>query len=108
MTDPRVERVPDTGAARIGDVFWFATATAMSAALAHVAVVEFRHRVLHYVTWSNREFSWLSPIGYLACFLIAARPVALLARVVPRYVGLCVVTVVFVSLAFLSVFLLYQ
>jgi hypothetical protein len=71
----------DRPVAGITSVFWLAVAGAVVAAGVHVALVEFRFRVLHEFTWSSREFAWLSLGGYLVWFLMLALPLAVASLV---------------------------
>ena len=102
----------DRPVAGITSVFWLAVAGAVVAAGVHVALVEFRFRVLHEFTWSSREFAWLSLGGYLVWFLMLALPLAVvslvLARIRRRAVGLRLVASIFAWLAALAILLLYQ
>lgn len=92
----------------VGDVVWFAFAGAMTASLAHVLYTEFRFRVLGIFTWTNREFALLSMVGYLVPFAAAALVVALVVPWMRRGNGVRVAAVVFATLAFFSILLLYQ
>jgi arylsulfatase A-like enzyme len=92
----------------VGDVLWLAISGAVLAALVHVASVEFRFRVLEVFTWTNREFAWLSLVGYLACFLLAAGPVVVVTVIARRWVGLRFVAACFATLAVLAMLLLYE
>jgi arylsulfatase A-like enzyme len=93
---------------RLGEVVTLAVAGAMLTALVHVAITEFHFRVLNTFTWTNREFSWLAPIGYLVCFVVAAIPVAGAALAVPRIVTRSVVASAFAALGLFSIGLLFQ
>lgn len=94
--------------ATIADVAWLAVAGAVGAAAVHVAYTEVRYRVLHLFTWTNREFAWLSLVGYLACFTVAALPLAALVLARRRRVPLALVAAVFAALSAFSMILLYQ
>ncbi len=110
MTSPKPDSTsaqPRAGAS-IVDVLWLAVAGAAFVACVHVAQTEFRFRVLKEFTWTSREFAWLSLGGYLAWFLAAAIPVALLVTVMRRWAGLRLAVTIFASLALFAVLLLYQ
>ncbi len=89
------------------DLVLLACAAAMVAATGLVAWAEYRYRVLHMITWTSREFAWLSPIGHLMLFLPLAGVLLVVAKVFPRLVTLGVATTIFATLAIFSVFLLY-
>ena len=113
MTAPAIDsisaEVPSVSVlARVADVLWLALAGALLTALAHLLYTEFLIRVLHTFTWTNREFAWLAMAGYLLCFLLLAIPVAAIAVLFRRVVGLRVVTTIFATLGFFSLFLLTQ
>ncbi|MEP7380605.1 MAG: sulfatase [Gemmatimonadota bacterium] len=110
MTSPSPDSTPaqPRAGASIVDVLWLAVTGAALVACLHVAQVEFRFRVLKEFTWTSREFAWLSFGGYLAWFLAAAIPVALLVTVMRRWAGLRLAVSIFASLAVFAVLLLYQ
>ncbi len=99
---------PARAAASLADVIWLALAGTALAAVVHVAQTEFRFRVLEEFTWSSREFAWLSLGGYLAWFIAAAIPVALLVTVARRWAGLRLAATIFASLAVFAILLLSQ
>jgi arylsulfatase A-like enzyme len=94
--------------ATLVDVLWLTVTGAVVASLVHVAYAEFRFRVLHTFTWTNREFAWLALAGYLSCFLVLAIPVAGLSTMLRRWVGLRAVVAAFASLTAFAIVLLYQ
>lgn len=94
--------------ARARDILLLAITGAMVSALVLVGYTEIRYRLLHVLTWTNRELSWLSPVGYLVCFLIVAVPLFVLAKLLPRWVNLRVVAATFATVAIFSAFLLYS
>ncbi len=108
MSVPDAPSRPARSRASIADVWWLAVAGAVFAALVHVAQTEFRFRVLKQFTWTSREFAWLSLGGYLAWFLVAAIPVALLVTVARRWAGLRLAATLFASLSVFAILLLYQ
>jgi arylsulfatase A-like enzyme len=94
--------------ASLADVWWLAAAGAVVATLVHVASVEFRFRVLHLYTWTNREFAWLALVGYLITFVVFAAPVAVLVVALRRWLGLRVAATALTALTAFSILLLYQ
>jgi arylsulfatase A-like enzyme len=92
---------------RLRDIILLAITGALVSALVLVAYTEIRYRVLHILTWTNRELAWLSPIGYLVCFFIVAIPLIVLAKILPRWITLRVVATTFATVALFSAFLLY-
>lgn len=92
--------------ARLADVATLAVAGALTTAVVHVAITEFRFRLLDTFTWTNREFAWLSPIGYLVWFAATAVPVAVASAILPRWVTRPVVASAFAALGLLSLGLL--
>ncbi|MEO7966316.1 MAG: sulfatase, partial [Gemmatimonadaceae bacterium] len=91
---------------RVGDVMLFAVAGAVLAALVHSLWVDYLFRVLRRLTWTTREFAWLSLTGYLTCFLVVAVPVAALAAIWPRWISLRFVATLFAVLACFALLLL--
>lgn len=87
-------------------MFWLAALGAMLAGVAHVGWVLVRVHVLGRLVGSARELPWFSPLTYLACFLVLAIPLALLAHWIPRLASAQLQGAAFATMASAAVFLL--
>lgn len=93
---------------RAREIFALAGCAALITALIHVAIFEFRFRVLDTFTWTGRQFAWLSPLGYLLLFGVLALGLALAAWLLPRVVTRPIAAAAVFALALFALLSLYQ